>query len=59
MDGLVARVLAPALTTMAMPLAEIATRLIDRLIQEVDGTPHRHGEIIETILVPGESVPLR
>jgi DNA-binding LacI/PurR family transcriptional regulator len=53
--GLVSRVLAPALTTVAMPLADIATRLVDRILQEVAGTPPDRGEIVDTILVRGES----
>jgi DNA-binding LacI/PurR family transcriptional regulator len=56
-DGsVVSRVLAPTLTTVAMPLAEIATRLIDRVIQGVAGDAHDSGDIVDTTLVLGESL---
>ena len=55
-DGsLVSRMLAPTLTTVAMPLADIAARLIDRVIDQVNGTPQEHGEIIGTSLIRGLS----
>ncbi len=50
------RILTPALTTVAMPLGDIARRLIDRVIAEVAGVPQDHGEILDTTLVQGESV---
>jgi DNA-binding LacI/PurR family transcriptional regulator len=55
-DGsLISRMLVPALTTVAMPLAPIAARLVDRVIAQVSGTPEGHGEIIGTSLVYGRS----
>ena len=55
-DGSVlSRVLAPALTTVAMPLADIATRLIDRVIAEAGGTPQSGAEIIGAALIHGQS----
>ena len=51
----ISRVLAPELTTAAMPLAEIAARLIDRIIHQVAGVPHDRGEVLDTSLVLGES----
>jgi DNA-binding LacI/PurR family transcriptional regulator len=52
----VSRILTPALTTVAMPLARIASRLIERIIGEVAGVPHDHGEILGTTLIRGESL---
>lgn len=49
------RILAPALTTVAMPLAGIATRLIDRVIAEAAGTPQGGGEIVGATLICGQS----
>jgi DNA-binding LacI/PurR family transcriptional regulator len=49
------RILAPALTTMAMPLADIATRLIDRVIAEAAGTPQDGGEVIGAPLSAGRA----
>jgi DNA-binding LacI/PurR family transcriptional regulator len=55
-DGsLVSRVLAPTLTTVAIPLATIAARLIDRVIDQVNGVPQEHGEIIGTSVTRGQS----
>jgi DNA-binding LacI/PurR family transcriptional regulator len=51
----VSRTLAPALTTAAIPLAQIADRLIDRVIGQVTGTPHDRGEILPTTLIHGDS----
>ena len=57
-DGsLVSRLLAPALTTVAMPLSDIAARLVDRVIRGIGGALDGHGEIVDTTLVRGESVP--
>jgi DNA-binding LacI/PurR family transcriptional regulator len=56
-DGsIVSRMLSPALTTMAMPLRDLAGRLIDRVIGEVSGTVVGHGEFLDTILIEGDSV---
>jgi DNA-binding LacI/PurR family transcriptional regulator len=52
----VARILTPALTTVAMPLAEVADRLVDRIISEVAGVRDERGEVLETTLIRGESV---
>jgi DNA-binding LacI/PurR family transcriptional regulator len=51
----ISRILAPALTTAAIPLAEIATRLTDRVIHQVAGTPHNGGEVLDAALIWGES----
>ncbi len=51
----VSRLLAPALTTAAMPLAEIATRLIDQVIRQVGGAPDDDGEVLDAVLIRGES----
>jgi DNA-binding LacI/PurR family transcriptional regulator len=64
-DGsVISRMLSPALTTMAMPLRDLANRLIDRVTAQATGTGTGtgtgHGEILDTILIPGESVqPIR
>jgi DNA-binding LacI/PurR family transcriptional regulator len=58
-DGsVISRMLTPALTTMAMPLRDLANGLIDRLIAQVAGNDPGPAEVLETILIPGESVPL-
>lgn len=55
-DGsVISRVLAPALTTVAMPLEEIATRLIDRLIDQIAGVPPESGDVLDTQLIRGDS----
>jgi DNA-binding LacI/PurR family transcriptional regulator len=57
-DGsVISRMLTPALTTMAIPLRELANRLIGRVIAQVVGTDPGPGEVLETILIAGESVP--
>lgn len=56
-DGsVISRLLTPALTTMAMPLHDLAGRLIERVTEEVAGTGSGHGEFLETVLIPGQSV---
>jgi DNA-binding LacI/PurR family transcriptional regulator len=56
-DGsVISRMLTPVLTTVAIPLRELASRLIDRVIAEVTGTAPGHGEFLDTILIQGESV---
>ncbi|HWG14704.1 MAG TPA: LacI family DNA-binding transcriptional regulator [Streptosporangiaceae bacterium] len=54
--GVISRLLTPALTTVAMPLRELAGRLIDRVTEEVTGHSRGHGEFLDTILVHGQSV---
>jgi DNA-binding LacI/PurR family transcriptional regulator len=57
-DGsVISRMLTPALTTMALPLRDLASRLIDRVTAQVGGTDPGPAEVLETILVPGDSVP--
>jgi hypothetical protein len=41
---------------MAMPLHDLAGRLIERVTEEVTGTGPGHGEFLETVLIPGQSV---
>jgi DNA-binding LacI/PurR family transcriptional regulator len=52
----VARILTPALTTVAMPLAEVAGRLVERIVSAVAGVSQEHGEVLATNLIWGESV---
>ena len=52
----VARILTPALTTVAMPLAEVAERLVDRIVSAVSGVSDERGEVLETTLIWGESI---
>ena len=52
----VSRLLSPALTTVAMPLGDIARRLVDRVIHEAAGVSHDRGEVLGTTLIWGESV---
>jgi hypothetical protein len=40
---------------MAIPLRDLATRLIDRVIAQATGTAPSHGEVLDTILIEGES----
>ena len=55
-DGsVISRLLTPALTTVAMPLRDLAGRLIERVTEEVTGSGPGHGEFLETILIRGES----
>jgi DNA-binding LacI/PurR family transcriptional regulator len=55
-DGsVISRMLTPALTTMAIPLRDLAARLIDRVIAQATGTAPSHGEVLDTILLEGES----
>ncbi len=55
-DGsVISRMLTPALTTMAIPLRDLAARLIDRVIAQATGTTPRHGEVLDPILLEGES----
>jgi DNA-binding LacI/PurR family transcriptional regulator len=56
-DGsVISRILFPALTTVAMPMAELASRLVDRIISEIDGASDDRGEVLATTLVWGESL---
>ena len=56
-DGsVISRMLTPALTTVAIPLRDLASHLIDRALAEVTGTASGHGEFLDTILIEGESV---
>ena len=52
----VARILTPALTTVAMPLAEVASRLVERIVSAVDGASQESGEVLATNLIWGDSV---
>jgi DNA-binding LacI/PurR family transcriptional regulator len=52
----VSRLLSPALTTVAMPLGDIARRLVDRVIHEAAGVSHDRGQVLGTTLIWGESV---
>ncbi len=55
-DGsVISRMLTPALTTMAIPLGDLATRLIERVIAQVAGTDSGHGEFLDTVLIEGAS----
>ena len=39
-----------------MPLAEVASRLVERIISAVDGVSQESGEVLATNLIWGESV---
>jgi DNA-binding LacI/PurR family transcriptional regulator len=55
-DGsLVGRLLTPPLTTLSIPTAEIAQRLIDRAMAEVDGPTGAPGELLMPDLIVGAS----
>ena len=52
----VARLLTPVLTTVAIPLAELADRLVDRIVSDASGISNDRGEVLKTTLIWGESV---
>jgi LacI family transcriptional regulator len=52
----ISRLIVPALTTVTMPLAQIAARLVDRVIAQAAGVSHDHGEILGTTVTWGQSV---
>ncbi|TQS42977.1 LacI family DNA-binding transcriptional regulator [Cryptosporangium phraense] len=53
-DGsVVGRLLAPALTTVAIPLAEIAERVIRRVLAEIDGPTDGPGEVLAPEILAG------
>ena len=56
-DGsVISRMLTPALTTVAIPLRDLASHLIDRALAEVTGTASGQGEFLDTVLIEGDSV---
>ena len=58
-DGsLTGRMLAPALTTLAIPTGDIAQRLVDRVLRELDEPSDEPGELIMPQLVVGASASL-
>jgi DNA-binding LacI/PurR family transcriptional regulator len=56
-DGsMIGRSLTPTLTTLAIPVAPIAARIVDRLLREIDGRPTGDsGEIVQLELEKGDS----
>jgi len=55
-DGsMVGRLLTPALTTLAIPTAEVAARVVARALAEIDGHTGEPGELLIPELVRGES----
>ena len=58
-DGsLIGRMLTPALTTLAIPTGDIAQRLVDRVLRELDEPGDEPGELIMPELVVGASASL-
>ncbi len=58
-DGsLIGRMLTPALTTLAIPTGDIAQRLVDRVLRELDEPTDEPGELIMPELVVGASASL-
>jgi len=58
-DGsLIGRMLTPALTTLAVPTGDIAQRLVDRVLRELDEPSDEPGELIMPELVLGASASL-
>ena len=57
LDGsMIGRSLTPTLTTLAIPVAPIAARIVDRLLREIDGGPTGDsGEIVHLELERGDS----
>ena len=60
-DGSVgADLLDPALTSVVMPVEDIAQRVVSRVLRQIeDGQDTEPGEIVATWLREGESIPLR
>jgi DNA-binding LacI/PurR family transcriptional regulator len=52
---LIGRMLTPALTTLVIPTADIAQRLVDRALRELDEPTDEPGELIVPDLVVGDS----
>jgi DNA-binding LacI/PurR family transcriptional regulator len=52
----ISRLLTPTLTTVAMPLAEVAARLVERIVRDAAGASDDRGEVLPTTLIWGESV---
>jgi DNA-binding LacI/PurR family transcriptional regulator len=58
-DGsLIGRMLTPALTTLAIPTGDIAERLVDRVLRELEEPSDEPGELIMPELVVGASASL-
>jgi DNA-binding LacI/PurR family transcriptional regulator len=58
-DGsLIGRMLTPALTTLAIPTGDIAQRLVDRVLRELEEPSDEPGELIMPELVVGASASL-
>ena len=53
--SVIGRMLTPALTTLAIPIADIAQRLVDRALRELDEPTDEPGELIVPDLVLGAS----
>lgn len=53
--SVVGRSLSPRLTTLAIPLSEIAGLVVDRVLSELETTSDRPGQLVELELVMGES----
>lgn len=53
--SVIGRMLTPALTTLAIPIADIAQRLVDRALRELDELTDGPGELIVPDLVLGAS----
>lgn len=54
--SMIGRSLSPTLTTLAIPVVPIAARIVDRLLREIDGGPHRRsGELGHLELERGDS----
>jgi DNA-binding LacI/PurR family transcriptional regulator len=51
----VSRLLSPRLTTIAIPLPEIADRLVARILRETEAPTGAEGELVDTVLEVGES----
>jgi DNA-binding LacI/PurR family transcriptional regulator len=51
----IGRTLVPALTTIAVPFAEIGQRVVLRALREIDGPTGEPGEIVRATLIQGMS----
>lgn len=56
--GLVAGLLSPSLTTLAIPLQYVGNWLVDRALAEIDGATDLPSELITAELIAGESASL-
>jgi DNA-binding LacI/PurR family transcriptional regulator len=53
--GILSQLLSPPLTTLCVPVDDVAARLVDRLLRELDHSSDEPGELVTLSLRPGDS----